>query len=47
MAIPLCRLHHRALHGYGNEASWWAGASIDPLPIALELWRRSPLTPIS
>ena len=23
------------------EASWWAGVSIDPLPIALELWRRS------
>jgi hypothetical protein len=39
--IPLCQLH-----GYGNEASWWAGASIDPLPIALELWRRSCLTPI-
>jgi hypothetical protein len=21
------------------KASWWAGISIDPLPIALELWR--------
>jgi hypothetical protein len=39
--VPLCRLHHRELHRYGDEASWWAGASIDPLPIALELWRRS------
>jgi ERF superfamily len=39
--VPICRLHHRDLHGYGNEASWWAGVSIDPLPIALELWRRS------
>jgi hypothetical protein len=29
------------LHSYGDEASWWAGVSIDPLPIALELWRRS------
>ena len=27
--------------GYGDEASWWAAVSIDPLPIALELWRRS------
>jgi ERF superfamily len=39
--IPVCRVHHRDLHGYGDEASWWAGVSIDPLPIALELWRRS------
>ena len=41
--VPVCRLHHRDLHGYGDEASWWAGVSIDPLPIALELWRRSRL----
>jgi hypothetical protein len=39
--VPVCRLHHRELHGYGDEASWWAAVSIDPLPIALELWRRS------
>jgi hypothetical protein len=39
--IPVCRLHHRELHAYGDEASWWAAVSIDPLPIALELWRRS------
>jgi hypothetical protein len=42
--VPLCRLHHRELHSYGDEASWWAGVGIDPLPIALELWRRSRLT---
>jgi hypothetical protein len=41
---PVCRVHHRDLHGYGDEASWWAGVGIDPLPIALELWRRSRLT---
>jgi hypothetical protein len=41
--VPVCRLHHRELHGYGDEASWWAAVSIDPLPIALELWRRSRL----
>ena len=41
--VPVCRLHHRELHSYGDEASWWAGVSIDPLPIALELWRRSRL----
>ena len=39
--VPVCRLHHRELHGYGDEASWWAAVSIDPLPIGLELWRQS------
>ena len=39
--VPVCRLHHRELHTYGDEASWWAAVSIDPLPIALELWRKS------
>jgi hypothetical protein len=39
--VPVCRLHHRELHGYGDEASWWAAVSIDPLPVALELWRTS------
>ena len=42
--VPVCRVHHRDLHGYGDEASWWAGVGIDPLSIALELWRRSTLT---
>ena len=39
--VPVCRVHHRELHAYGDEASWWAGVNIDPLPIALELWRCS------
>ena len=39
--VPVCRLHHRELHRYGDEVSWWAGVNVDPLPIALELWRRS------
>ena len=34
-------VHHRELHGYGDEASWWAAIRIDPLPTALELWRQS------
>jgi hypothetical protein len=42
--VPVCRVHHRELHSYGDEASWWAGVGIDPLPIALEFWRRSRLT---
>jgi hypothetical protein len=39
--IPVCRLHHRELHRYGDEASWWVGVNVDPLPVAQELWRRS------
>jgi hypothetical protein len=38
--VALCRLHHRELHRYGDEASWWAGIGVDPLPIASDLWRR-------
>jgi hypothetical protein len=39
--VPVCRLHHRELHRYGDEASWWAGVCIDPLSVALELWLKS------
>jgi len=37
--VPLCRLHHSELHRYGDEVSWWAGVNVDPVPIALALWR--------
>ena len=36
--IPLCALHHHDLHNKGNEAEWWWGHAIDPLPIAERLW---------
>ena len=39
--VPVCRAHHRELHRFGDEASWWVGVNIDPLPISLQLWRRS------
>jgi hypothetical protein len=39
--VPVCRLHHRELHRYGDEASWWAGVNVDPVPLALALWRRT------
>ena len=39
--VPVCRLHHRELHRYGDEASWWVGVNVDPLPVAVELWRRA------
>ena len=28
--VPVCRLHHRELHGYGDEASWWAASQHRP-----------------
>jgi hypothetical protein len=39
--VPVCRLHHGELHRVGDEAAWWTKAGIDPLPVALELWRQS------
>ena len=39
--VPLCALHHDALHRSGNERAWWAERGIDPLAVASELWRRS------
>jgi hypothetical protein len=39
--VPVCRLHHRELHRNGDEAAWWAGLSIDPVPIALALWQQT------
>jgi len=36
--VPLCRLHHRALHRRGDEAAWWAEQQVEPLPLAQKLW---------
>jgi hypothetical protein len=37
-AVPLCRGHHRELHRYGDERSWWRTAGIDPTVAARKLW---------
>jgi len=37
--VPLCRARHDALHQRGDEAAWWKSVNIDPVPIALALWR--------
>ena len=39
--VPLCRQHHDEVHRRGVEAAWWAEWNIDPVPIALALWRAS------
>jgi hypothetical protein len=39
--VPVCRLHHRELHNHGDEKKWWEGNNINPLPMALNLWKQS------
>ena len=39
--VPLCVVHHNALHASGNEASWWRAQRIEPLAHAQELWLAS------
>ena len=39
--VPLCRVHHRAVHRSTNETVWWKAARIEPVNIARKLWRRS------
>jgi hypothetical protein len=41
--VPVCRLHHRELHRYGDEAAWWRALNIDPVPLAFALWRSTHL----
>lgn len=36
--VPLCRAHHRELHGAGKEADWRARLGLKPLPFARSLW---------
>jgi hypothetical protein len=37
--VPLCFLHHRALHEAGNEERWWDEQRIDAKSEAEKLWR--------
>jgi hypothetical protein len=39
--VPVCRVHHRELHRSGDEAAWWRRLNIDPIPVALKLWRHT------
>jgi ERF superfamily len=45
--VPLCRVHHRAVHRSSNEPAWWKGIGIDPIKIARKLWRETRLPPAS
>jgi hypothetical protein len=38
-AVPLCRVHHRAVHRARDERAWWQAAGIDPSKVARKLWK--------
>jgi hypothetical protein len=38
-AVPLCRVHHRAVHRARDERAWWQTAGIDPIKVAHKLWK--------
>jgi hypothetical protein len=38
-AVPLCRVHHRAVHRSRDERAWWQRAGIDPIKVARKLWK--------
>jgi ERF superfamily len=38
-AVPLCRVHHRAVHRAGDDRAWWQAAGIDPIKVARNLWK--------
>jgi hypothetical protein len=40
-AVPLCRVHHRAVHRTGDERAWWQATGIDPVKIARKLWKHT------
>lgn len=37
--VPLCPIHHRALHDAGREAEWWLAKGIDAKAEAERLWQ--------
>jgi hypothetical protein len=36
--VPLCRGHHREVHGCGDEVTWWRKSGIDLTVVARVLW---------
>ena len=43
-AVPLCRVHHRAVHRARDERAWWQTTGIDPLKVARKLWKQTRVT---
>jgi hypothetical protein len=42
-AVPLCRVHHRAVHRANAEPSWWEAFALDPVKVAHRLWKETRL----
>jgi ERF superfamily len=40
-AVPLCRIHHREAHRFGDERAWWIKVGVEPINTARELWQQS------
>jgi hypothetical protein len=36
--VPLCRIHHRAVHRVSDEQVWWTQQGVDAVVIARNLW---------
>jgi hypothetical protein len=43
-AVPLCRSHHRAVHRARDERIWWQSTGVDPVKVALRLWKHTRVT---
>jgi hypothetical protein len=41
--VPLCRIHHRAIHRVSDEQVWWTQHGIDPVEVARNLWASTQL----
>jgi hypothetical protein len=39
--VPLCLLHHRALHDVGSEETWWEEHGIDAKSEAQQFWHKT------
>jgi hypothetical protein len=37
-AVPLCRMHHRAVHRAGDERAWWQATGVQPIQVVRKLW---------
>jgi hypothetical protein len=44
-AVPLCRIHHRAVHRARDERGWWKATAIDPIKVARKLWKDTQRAP--
>jgi hypothetical protein len=39
--VPLCRIHHNEVEGFGNERAYWRWRKVNPVPLARQLWNET------